>query len=285
MTPAQTFNHEQHARWNGLDGEYWVRQQERIDRTLEPVIAPLIEFAAPQPDETVLDIGCGCGATTIEFARRAARVIGADLSEPMLAVAAERLRPWPNATVQLGDAATLPLASLEANLVASRFGVMFFGDPVAAFANIRTALLPGGRLRFACWGSIGENPWLQVPLHAAYEHVPRMPRPNPEEPGPFAFADTERVTRILTGAGFSDPSFTKLNIRMNIGASLDAAVQQASEMGPAKRAMADQPEQLKAAAVESIRRALEPYLTPEGVSLAGTVWLVGAENPLELSSR
>ncbi|HYA18624.1 MAG TPA: class I SAM-dependent methyltransferase [Bryobacteraceae bacterium] len=277
MTPAQTFNQDQYARWNGFDGEYWVRQQARLDRTLEPVLAPLVEFAAPKPNETVLDIGCGCGATTIEFACRAARVIGIDISEPMLALAAERLRPFPNAGLRHGDAAALPLSDIAADLIVSRFGVMFFGDPVAAFTNLRTALVPGGRLRFACWRSISENPWLQIPLHAAYEHVPRLPKPDPEEPGPFAFADTERVTRILTAAGFSTPSFTKLDIRMHVGSDLESAVRQSTEMGPAKRALADQPEDLRNAAIESIRRALASYVTPAGVTLSGAVWLVGAE--------
>jgi SAM-dependent methyltransferase len=277
MTPARTFNQHQYARWNGFDGEYWVRQQARLDRTLEPVLAPLLEFSAPKPNEAVLDIGCGCGATTIEFARRAAHVVGIDISEPMLALAAERLRPWPNVTLRHGDAAALPLSGIAADLIVSRFGVMFFGDPVAAFANIRTALVPGGRLRFACWRSISENPWLQIPLHAAYEHVPCLPKPDPEEPGPFAFADTERVTRILTAAGFSTPSFTKLDIRMHVGDDLESAVRQSTEMGPAKRALADQPEDLRTAAVESIRRALASYVTSAGVTLSGAVWLVGAE--------
>jgi SAM-dependent methyltransferase len=277
-TPAYTFNQEQNARWNGYDGDYWVRQQERLDAMLGPVNGPLIEFAAPKPDETVLDVGCGCGATTVEFARRAHRVIGIDISEPMLAAAADGLRQFPGASVRLGDAAALPLADLHADLIVSRFGVMFFGYPVAAFTNLRAALIPRGRLRFACWRSAGENPWMQVPLHAAYEHVPRLPKPDPEEPGPFSFADTERVTRILTSAGFTTPSFTKLEIEMNIGADLETAVAQSTHMGGARRALADQPEDLRAAAVESIRRALTPYATPAGVCLPGAVWLVGADN-------
>jgi len=283
MTPAQAFNEEQRERWNGPDGEYWTDKQERLDRTLAPVTAPLLKFAEPKPASTVIDVGCGCGATTIELARAvgpSGRVIGVDLSQPMLGRARERLKEFPQAMCRLGDASTLPLADLKAELIVSRFGVMFFGDPVAAFSNLRSALVRGGRLRFACWRPISENPWLQIPLHAVYEHVPRMPKPDPEEPGPFAFADVERVTRILTSAGFASPRFQPLEIEMNLapGGTLDDAVSQASDMGPAKRALTDQPDDVRAAAVTSIRQALAPYASRDGVKLSAAVWLVAADN-------
>jgi SAM-dependent methyltransferase len=283
MTPAQAFNEDQRTRWNGIDGEYWTRHQDRMDRTLAPVTGPLLTFAAPRTGTTVIDVGCGCGATTIELARAvgpSGRAIGLDLSQPMLALAGERLREFSQARCILGDAADLPLHDFGAELLFSRFGVMFFGDPVAAFANLRTGLAPGGRLRFACWRLISENPWLQIPLHAVYEHAPRLPKPDPEEPGPFAFADPERVTRILTMAGFAKPSFTRLDIQMDLaaGGTLDDAVSQSSDMGPARRALADQPDDIRDAALQSIRRALTPHLSPAGVNLPGAVWLVAADS-------
>jgi SAM-dependent methyltransferase len=282
MTPAQTFNEDQRTRWNGADGEYWTSNQDRLDRTLAPVTGPLLAFAQPRAGSTVIDVGCGCGATTIELARAVGplgRVVGIDLSKPMLALATERLRVFANATGLLGDAAELPLEDLGAELIVSRFGVMFFGDPVAAFANLRTSLAAGGRLRFACWRPIKENPWLQIPLHAVYEHAPRLPKPGPEEPGPFAFSDPARVTRILTAAGFTAPSFTPLDIQIDIaaGGTLEDAVIQSSAMGPAKRALADQPDEVRTAALESIRRALTPYASAAGVKLPGAVWLVAAD--------
>jgi len=230
----------------------------------------------------VIDVGCGCGATTLELARAvgpSGRVVGLDVSGPMLALAGERLRAFANTTCMLGDAAELPLRDLGADLIVSRFGVMFFGDPVAAFANLRTGLAAGGRLRFACWRPIKENPWLQIPLHAVYEHAPRLPKPEPEEPGPFAFGDPARVTRILTAAGFTEPSFTPLDIQIDIsgGGTLEDALFQSSAMGPAKRALADQPDEVRAAALESIRRALTPYASAAGVKLPGAVWLVAAD--------
>jgi SAM-dependent methyltransferase len=284
MTSVQAFNQEQRTRWNGIDGEYWTSHQDRLDRTLAPVTGPLLAFAAPRAGSTVIDVGCGCGATTIEVARAvgpSGRVVGIDLSGPMLALAAERLREFGNTTCLLGDAADLPLRDLGAELIVSRFGVMFFGDSVAALANLRTGLAAGGRLRFACWRPIDENPWLQIPLHAVYEHAPRLPKPDPEEPGPFAFGDTARVTRILMAAGFTAPSFTPLDIQMDLaaGRTLEDAVFQSSAMGPAKRALADQPDDIRAAAAESIRRALTPYASAAGVKLPGAVWLVAADRP------
>src|ERR1700688_758146 len=158
MTPAQTFNEDQRTRWNGTDGEYWTSNQDPLDRTLAPVTGPLLAFAQPRAGSTVIDVGCGCGATTIELARAvgpSGRVIGLDISEPMLARAKERLREFNNTYCLLGDVAEQSLHDLGAELIVSRFGVMFFGDPVAAFANLRTGLVPGGGVRFACWRSIG----------------------------------------------------------------------------------------------------------------------------------
>jgi len=283
MTPIHRFNEEQRTRWNGIEGEYWTSHYDRLDRTLSPVTTPLLAFAAPRPGSTVIDVGCGCGATTIEIVRAvgsAGKVIGLDISEPMLTLARQRLAEFSNATCRLGDASELPLDDLRADLLVSRFGVMFFGDPIAAFANLRTGLAPAGRLRFACWRPIEENPWLQIPLHAVHRHAPRLPQPEPEEPGPFAFADTTRVTRILTAAGFTVPSFTPLDIQVDLaaGGTLDDAVRRSSEMGPAKRALEDQPDDIRAAALDSIRRALTRFATPGGVSLPGAVWLVAADH-------
>jgi SAM-dependent methyltransferase len=281
MTPAQAYNEEQRARWNGTDGEHWVRQSDRMDRTLAPITGPLLSFAAPAAGSAVIDVGCGCGATTEELARLvgpSGRVTGVDISEPMIGRARDRLRECANTSFLLGDAADLPLQHLRAELAVSRFGVMFFGDPVAAFANLRTGLAPGGRLRFACWRPIHENPWLQIPLHAVYEHAPRLPKPAPEEPGPFSFGDQERVTRILTAAGFTAPSFTALDVRLNVadGGTIEDAAINVTELGPARRVLEGQPDEIRAAAIESIRRALTPYASPTGVELAGAVWLVAA---------
>jgi SAM-dependent methyltransferase len=279
LSAAQAFNDAQRTRWGGDDGEYWARQQDRMDRMLAPLMRPLLDFAAPVAGSAVVDVGCGCGATTIELAQAVGpqgRVVGLDVSEPMLAVARRRLSGFSNASCVLGDAAEVELGGLHSELLVSRFGVMFFGDPVAAFTNLRTGLAPGGRVRFVCWRPIHENPWQQIPLHAAYGHVPRLPKPQLEEPGPFSFGDPSRVTRILTAAGFDAPSFTALDVSLDLahGGGLEQAAIHATELGAAKRALADQPEEIRAAAIGSIRRALEPYASPGGVKLPAAVWLV-----------
>jgi SAM-dependent methyltransferase len=282
MTPAHAFNQDQHARWNGSDGEFWVHEHERLDRTLAPILEALLAFAAPVPGSAVMDIGCGCGATTLELARQVGpegRVIAIDISEPMLARAKERLSGYPNTTFLPRDAGAVPVDDLRAGLAISRFGVMFFGDPVSAFANLRTGLAPGGRLRFACWRAIQENPWMQIPLHAAYEHVPRLPKPAPEEPGPFSFADKDRVSRILTAAGFSAPSFTPLDVPIDLaaGGGLEDAVRYSCQTGPARRALEGQAEEIRSRAMDSIRRVLAPHASTEGVILSAAAWLVAAE--------
>lgn len=283
MTSAQSFNEQQRAHWGGDDGEYWASHQAQLDRMLEPVLEPLLAFAAPVHGSTVIDVGCGCGATVLRLMRAVGptgMVVGIDLSEAMLAVAAQRMFGSSHVRLLCGDAATLPLSDLKAELAISRFGVMFFGDPVAAFRNLRTGLAPGGRLRFACWRPVKENPWLQIPLHAAYEYVPHLPKPAPEEPGPFSFGDPERVTRILTAAGFTAPEFTPLDIPMEVadGGTAEDGANRSTEFGPVKRALAGQPDDIRAAVTESIRKALVPFATPSGVKLPGAAWLVAAQN-------
>src|SRR5262249_19407357 len=158
----------------------------------------------------------------------------------------------------LADAAAYPFTPF-ADLAISQFAVMFFGDPVQAFINIRKAMKPGGRLVFACWRMIKENPWAQVPLHAVYAAgIPRSPRPEPDQPGPFSLAEPARVTQVLSGAGFREPSLSPADVTLDIaaGGGLQAAVQQAMTIGPAAAALRDQPDDLRAAAARAIEEAL-----------------------------
>jgi len=148
----------------------------------------------------------------------------------------------------LADAAAREFPPASIDLLFSRFGVMFFGDPVAAFANLRRALKPGGRLVFACWRPLNENPWMLLPLQAVLPLLPPMPRPGPDEPGPFAFGDSQRVAQILTKAGFPNLHFSQFDLPMVLGTNLDEATEQATTMGAASRALQDQPETVVAAA-------------------------------------
>ena len=282
MSEARERQADQVAYWNGPGAEHWVAQQAHTDTMLAPVAEAIVNHAAPQPGERVLDVGCGCGNTTLMLASRVGNgghVTGVDISVPMLDVGRRRGADLPNIAWVIADAGQYAAAA-PVDLLFSRFGVMFFGDPTAAFANLRRAMRPGGRLGFVCWRPITENAWMQVPLHAAYgAGVPRLPKPGAEDPGPFAFADPERVTRILTGAGWSTPDFTRLDLELDIaaGGGLDAAVAQATQIGAASRALREAPEDARPAAVAAIRAALAPYASGNRVALPAAMWLVSSE--------
>jgi len=279
MSDTDQLHADQIAYWNGSGGAHWVAQQRHTDAQLSPITEAVLAAAAASPGERILDVGCGCGTTTMLLATVAGHVTGLDVSAPMLGWARERSVGRTNIDWVLDDAATHAFAPESFDLLFSRFGVMFFGSPVAAFANLRTALRPGGRLVFVCWRPFDENPWMRVPLHAAYEHIPRMPRPGPEDPGPFAFADPDRVARILTDAGWSAPKLTPVDVSLDLGAGggLDRAVEQATHIGAASRALREAPEELRPAAIAAIRAALVPYVRGETVALGGAVWVVRAE--------
>jgi hypothetical protein len=154
---------------------------------------------------------------------------------------------------------------------------MFFGDPTAAFANLRKALKPTGRVVFACWRTPPENPWMSVPMQAARKHLPPAPEPGPEDPGPLSFGRSERVTRILTAAGFTPPTFEKVDMSVDLaaGLGLDAAVAGALEFGPAARAIEGQPDAVRDAVAVTLRETLAPYLADDGsVKLPAAIWIV-----------
>jgi ubiquinone/menaquinone biosynthesis C-methylase UbiE len=280
---ADPRNAEQVEFWNGPSGRRWVERQAQQDALLTPITAALFERAAARPGEHIIDIGCGCGETTIELGRRVrpgGHVLGIDISAPMLARAAARLPPGLPVELVEADATAYPFPAAAADLLVSRFGVMFFAEPERAFANLRRALRPGGRLVFVCWRVPRENPWMMLPLNAAYEHVPPLPKMGPEDPGPFAYAEEERVRRILGGAGFSAVVLEPLDVMLDlaVGRGLDAAVETAAAMGPAARAIEGQPPEVRAAVLQSMRRLLAPHRRGDEVPLAAAMWLVRAAN-------
>ncbi len=284
LPTADDRNADQAAYWNGRVGERWRARQQDQDTLLAPIADLLLQRAAVSMGEVVLDIGCGCGSTAIELARRVmpgGRVLGVDLSAPMLERARERAAADLPVEFVLADATVHPFEPAGADLLFSRFGVMFFADPRKSFANMRQGLRPGARLAFACWREPQRNPWLMLPLEEACRHVPRPPASSPGEPGAFAFADESRVRDILEGAGFADIGLEGLELSLDIGTGrgLEAAVEAAISMGPASRALEGQPAKLRAAATESIRAALARYQAGDAVALPGAIWIVTARNP------
>jgi ubiquinone/menaquinone biosynthesis C-methylase UbiE len=274
-------NADQIAYWNGPGGQHWTDRQQTQDILLAPVSDILIDRAKAKAGERIVDVGCGCGATTIAFAQRvgpAGHVFGIDVSAPMLARARQMAPAGIPVDFVLADATVYPFVSGSFDLMVSRFGVMFFAEPALSFANMRRALRPSGRLTFVCWREPRENPWLMMPLQAVYKHVPKLPQLGPEDPGPFAFASEQRVIRILSEAGFSGIEMEPCDLSLDVavGRGLDAAVETALEIGPASRALEGQPPDVRAAAANSIREALAPFASGNSVPLAASIWIVTA---------
>ena len=274
-------NPDQAAYWNGPAGQHWTDRQPMQDILLAPVSQVLLDRAAARPGERILDVGCGCGATTIAFAERVAPdgfVLGVDISAPMLARGRQLAPQGLPLDFVLADATVHPFDPAGFDLLVSRFGVMFFADPAISFANLRAALRPSGRVAFACWREPRHNPWMMTPLQAVYRHVPKMPRPEPDDPGPFSFASEDRVHRILKLAGFSGIAMEPCDLSLDIaiGRGLEAAVEGALEIGPASRALEGASVELRAAAKDSIREVLVPFVRGESVQLPASIWIVTA---------
>lgn len=279
--PLDDRNADQAAYWNGPAGKRWIERQETQDVVLSPVSMVLFDRASVGEGERVIDVGCGCGETTIQLARRVGskgHVTGVDISAPMLARASERMPVGLTADFVLADATVHPFESARTDLLFSRFGVMFFADPAASFANMRKALRPGGRVAFACWREPRKNPWMMLPLQAAYKHVPRLPEVGAEEPGPFSFAREDRVRRVLSEAGLSSIEMEPVDLTLDlaVGRGLDAAVDGAVLIGPVSRALDGQPPDVVADVRRSIRVALATVQKGDTVSLGAAVWIATA---------
>ena len=281
MATAEDINADMLAFWNGKGGDIWVERQEHTDITLTPVTDALLAFAAPRAGERVVDIGCGCGAPTLEFARAVGptgRVVALDISRPMLAEGERRAQAAGLANIDWRqvDPATATLD--EYDLVISAFGVMFFGDRVAAFANMRRGAAPNARMALVCWRKLAENPWMEVPMKAVAQHLPPRPKPVPNAPGMFAFADPGHVTKVLTASGWAPPRFEKLDMDLDIaaGRGLDEAVVQSTQIGAVNSWLRNQPEEIVSAAITSIREALAPHQDGAAVRLPGAMWLISS---------
>ena len=277
-------NAEQIRYWNESAGPKWVAFQQVIDAQIRPLGHRAMERADIAPGERVIDVGCGCGDTTITLGERvgsAGRVLGIDVSAPMLARAAELARAVGLANVRFenADAQTHRFPPGAFDVVYSRFGSMFFADPVAAFANLRAALRPGGRLAFVCWQALPENPWLFVPLRAAAEHLTLPPPPAPDAPGPFAFADPERVRGILARASFARIAFEDVRTTLTLGGggAIEAAVRFLTEgVGPVSGVLREADPTLRPAVVAAVRAAITPFHGPQGVRMDSAAWIVTA---------
>jgi SAM-dependent methyltransferase len=270
--------------WNGSSGERWVANQVRLDAMLAGFGEAAIGAAAPVAGERVLDIGCGAGATSRALARAVGAqgdVLGLDISEPLVARAREA-GAMQQLRFEVADAGRAALPEASCDLLFSRFGVMFFEDPTAAFAHMRRALKPGGRIAFVCWRGAGENDWGRLPLDAIAAIVPPPAPPAAEAPGPFSFGDRDRVMRILAGAGFADIRIDALDRSIPFGQgatraeAIEDALEMAFEVGPLSRALADQPDDIRARAATAVRAAYATRPGDKAVMIDGAAWIVTA---------
>jgi len=282
--PVAESNAEQARYWNEVAGPRWVRFQERLDREIAGLGLLALERAALAEGEAVLDVGCGCGGTALEIARRVGsrgRVLGVDLSRPMLARARERAAAAGAGQLRFveADAQAVALEPGVFDVLFSRFGVMFFGDPIAAFANLRRALRPAGRVAFVCWQRIADNPWMMVPMGALAKHLTLPPPPPPGTPGPGAFGDAGRVRRLLESAGFSEVEAHDVREPIRLGGGgLDEAVEFVLEIGPAASALreAGASPELRAQIAGSLREALAPFAAGGAPTLPSAAWIFTA---------
>jgi SAM-dependent methyltransferase len=273
----------QSAMWNGAAGRAWVESQGALDGMFQPFEDLLVEAIAAEGAARVLDVGCGTGGTTLALARRiGARgaCTGVDISAPMIALARSRAQAEteePSApTFLLGDAQAYPFEPASFDAVVSRFGVMFFDAPAAAFARLRRASRPGALLHFFAWRGAGENPFMTAAERAAAPLLPGLPARAAEGPGQFAFGDDDRVRRILSEAGWSAIDVAPVDVPCALPER--ALDRYATQMGPVGRAMLalDEDDPLRARVTQALRAAFAPYVRGAEARFVSACWAVTA---------
>ncbi len=275
-------NEEQIRYWNEVAGKVWVERQDLLDRLIGPFGAKAIDGARFKAGESVLDIGCGTGQTTVDIARRVApggRVVGLDISRPMLAAARRRQTPSGAVTIDFreGDAQVATIERGAYDVVFSRFGVMFFSDPVAAFKNLHGALRPSGRLAILCWQPLPRNPWVAGPLQALAAVLPMPAPPPPDAPGPHSLGDPNRVKDILGSAGFRDIGLEGIEDDLTVGdGRVEPTVDFLLTTGPCARMLKDAPPETAEKARSTLRAFFRGIAQDGKVKQRGATWLVTA---------
>lgn len=277
-------NPEQAEFWNFGPGRNWVAFQDDLDAILNSVTDVLLSAAGPKGGQSVLDLGCGAGASTFAFARAVApngRVDGIDISVPLVERAKERQTSlgFDNAAFKVADAQDCAFERGAHDMAVSRFGLMFFSDPVAAFANIATALRPGGRLVFAAWAGPEHNPWFTVPHEAAVARLGPVDPVPPDAPGPMAFRDGERVLGLMTEAGFRNCACACADIHLHHPGGLDDVLRFVPHVGPIARMLREKngTEEDRDAILEIVKAEFGRHESSDGIRVPARVNVFSAQ--------
>ncbi|KUY64513.1 SAM-dependent methyltransferase [Burkholderia cepacia] len=274
-------NDEQSALWNGPSGRAWVETQALIDRMFEPLERLLVEAVATSSARSVLDVGCGTGAVTVAIARRLgahAQCTGIDISARMIDAAQARAeRSGVHARFVRADVQTHAFEPASVDLIVSRLGVMFFDDPVRAFANLRHAAWPDARMRFVAWRSAADNPFMTIAERAAAPLLPNLPARRPGAPGQFGFGDRQRIASVLADSGWADVAIEPVELACALPASaLDDYI---TRLGPVGLALLEVDDATRRRVVDTMRAAFEPYVDGADVRFDAACWLVTARAP------
>jgi SAM-dependent methyltransferase len=275
---SEVANLDQARAWDGADGDRWVRQADRYDAAIMDYREELLRAAAVQPGESVLDVGCGCGWSTIAIARAAdgGRVVGVDLSGGMLDVARTRAAEAGLAIeLEQADAQVHPFETDAFDVAISSFGVMFFADVEAAFANLGRAVRPGGRVAFVAWAPMDRNEW-QTAVRAALAMGRDLPAPPPGAPGPFAFGDPARAVAALEAAGFEDVDVREVACPFRVGADPAEAWEFLRHTGPVVGLTESLDDETRAAAFDQLHAELRGRHDDDGVTFGSVAWMVTA---------
>jgi ubiquinone/menaquinone biosynthesis C-methylase UbiE len=278
--PAPTPNPRGAEFWNSTMGHSWVSQQAAISDVFTSVTSVSLDAVAAKPGEHVIDIGCGTGDTLLAFAKivgPSGSVLGVDVSVPMLGFAKHRAAEagLGNVTCALADATSYAFEPRWADLVYSRFAVMFFDDPTKAFTNIRSGMKAGGRLVFVCFRSMPESPWFRVPIEAARPHVPPQPPVDPMAPGMFSLAREERLRGILNEAGFREMALKAIDVPIH-GKDTTQSMAFITQAGPLPALLENASDEQRTRATEAVRNALAANIGADGRGLHVGLWLVSA---------
>ena len=281
MSEFPTTNLDQQEFWNDIKGKLWVDLQPEIDAMLGPFGEKAMEALNPQPGEKILEIGCGTGTMTLALADRvktSGEIRAADISRPMLQMAISRAKAVSAQSTAFVEADAqvhaFPKGTFDA--VFSRFGVMFFEDPIAAFRNFHSAVRSGGRLAYVCWADRKDNPWIRIPTGASKAFLEIPPPPEDDAPGQFAMEREARVREILGEAGWTSIELERFDIDHSLGENVIDAADFISQMGPMSEPFALADNETKKQCLEVIQKALKPYEGPTGVRMRFGTWIVRA---------